>query len=138
MQAIRLKWWRRIYNFLGQTTGLGITQNIIDCYAEIIRVWQPGDRIYLFGFSRGAYTVRCVAGVLKYCGVPTAVACEASRRIRRLQRDLKSARRIASEAVKHVYQHGSSFKRDPYRSARQRSPSSRQIMLRRRRRPTHA
>ena len=58
----------------GQATGLGITQNIIDCYAQIIRVWQPGDRIYLFGFSRGAYTVRCVGGVLKYCGVPTAVA----------------------------------------------------------------
>ena len=119
VQAIRLKWWRRIYNFLGQTTGLGITQNIIDCYAEIIRVWQPGDRIYLFGFSRGAYTVRCVAGVLKYCGVPTAVACETSGRIRPLQRDLKSARRIASEAVKHVYQHGSSVKRDPHRAERE-------------------
>ena len=50
---------------LGKATGLGITHNIIDCYAAIIRVWQPGDRIYLFGFSRGAYTVRCVAGVLK-------------------------------------------------------------------------
>lgn len=117
-QGIKLKWWRRIYNFLGQTTGLGITQNIIDCYAEIIRVWQPGDRIYLFGFSRGAYTVRCVAGVLKYCGVPTAVVCQETGRIRPLQRDLKSARRIASEAVKHVYQHGSSVKRDPYHRER--------------------
>lgn len=117
--GIRIKWWRRIYNFLGQTTGLGITQNIIDCYAEIIRVWQPGDRIYLFGFSRGAYTVRCVAGVLKYCGVPTAVVCRNSGRIRPLQRDLKSARRIATEAVKQVYQHGSSVKRDPYRAERE-------------------
>ena len=117
--AIRIKWWRRIYNFLGQTTGLGITQNIIDCYAEIIRVWQPGDRIYLFGFSRGAYTVRCVAGVLKYCGVPTAAVCQDTGRIRPLQRDLKSARRVASEAVKHVYQHGSSVKRDPYRAERE-------------------
>lgn len=118
-EGIKIKWWRRIYNFLGQTTGLGITQNIIDCYAEIIRVWQPGDRIYLFGFSRGAYTVRCVAGVLKYCGVPTAVACEKSGRVRPLQRDLKTARRIASEAVKHVYQHGSSVRRDPHRAERE-------------------
>ncbi|MBX9590591.1 MAG: DUF2235 domain-containing protein [Hyphomonadaceae bacterium] len=118
-EGIRLSWWRRIYNFLGQTTGLGITQNIIDCYAEIIRIWQPGDRIYLFGFSRGAYTVRCVAGVLKYCGVPTAVACEISGQVRPLQRDLRSARRIASEAVKHVYQHGSSVRRDPHRRERE-------------------
>ena len=73
-EAIKITWLRRVYNLLSQATGLGITQNIIDCYAEIIRVWQPGDRIYLFGFSRGAYTVRCVGGVLKYCGVPTAVS----------------------------------------------------------------
>ena len=118
-ESIKIKWWRRVYNLLGQATGLGITQNIIDCYAEIIRVWQPGDRIYLFGFSRGAYTVRCVAGVLKYCGVPTAVCSERSGKVRRLQRDARSARRIATEAVKYVYQHGSSVKRDPYRKERE-------------------
>src|SRR4030088_3572616 len=71
--GIKIKWWRWLYNLLARATGLGITQNIIDCYAAIIRVWLPGDRIYMFGFSRGAYTVRCVGAVLKYCGVPTAV-----------------------------------------------------------------
>ena len=55
---------RRLYNILGQATGLGLTANIADCYAFLIRHWQPGDRIFLFGFSRGAYTVRCVGGVL--------------------------------------------------------------------------
>jgi uncharacterized protein (DUF2235 family) len=118
-EGIRIKLWRRIYNLLAQATGLGITQNIIDCYAEIIRVWQPGDRIYLFGFSRGAYTVRCVAGVLKHCGVPTAINCERTGKTRRLQRDPKSARRIATEAVKQVYQYGSSVRRDPYRKERE-------------------
>jgi uncharacterized protein (DUF2235 family) len=39
-------------------TGLGITANIIDCYASLIRMWEPGDRIFLFGFSRGAYPYR--------------------------------------------------------------------------------
>jgi len=118
-EGIKIKLWRRIYNLLAQATGLGITQNIIDCYAQIIRVWQPGDRIYLFGFSRGAYTVRCVAGVLKYCGVPTAISRGRSGQVAPLQRDLKSARRIAAEAVKHVYQHGSSVKRDPHRAQRE-------------------
>jgi hypothetical protein len=116
-EAIKITWFRRFYNLLSKATGLGITQNIIDCYAEIIRVWQPGDRIYLFGFSRGAYTARCVGGVLKYCGVPTAV--RAGGRVRPLQRDLKSARRIATEAVKHVYQYGGSIKGDPFRLERE-------------------
>ena len=55
--------YRWIHNVVSQATGLGITMNIIDCYAAILRMWQPGDRIFLFGFSRGAYTVRCVAAV---------------------------------------------------------------------------
>lgn len=107
--------WRRwIYNALSQATGLGITQNIIDCYAAIIRVWQPGDRIYLFGFSRGAYTARCVSGVLRLCGVPTRMQDGSP-----LKRDLKSVRRIATEAVKRVYQHGSSIKGDPCKAQRE-------------------
>ncbi len=60
-----------VYNLVSQATGLGLTENIIDCYAEIVRNWRPGDRIYLFGFSRGAYTARCVAAVVALCGVPT-------------------------------------------------------------------
>lgn len=52
-------WWvqlgRGIYNLFAQATGLGITRNIIHCYAYILRVHEEGDRVYLFGFSRGAY-----------------------------------------------------------------------------------
>ena len=56
--------FRRVYNLLSSATGLGITENIIDCYSALIQLWRPGDRIFLFGFSRGAYTVRCLGGVL--------------------------------------------------------------------------
>ena len=66
--------YRWVYNLVSQATGLGITKNIVDCYAAILQMWQPGDRIFLFGFSRGAYTVRCVAAVLSLCGVPTTMA----------------------------------------------------------------
>ncbi len=104
---------RRIYNMLSQGTGLGITKNIVDCYAAIIRIWEPGDRIYLFGFSRGAYTARCVAGVLSHCGVPTKMKDGSP-----LKRDPKSTKAIASEAVKDVYQLGSSIKGDPLKSKR--------------------
>jgi len=94
---------RKIYNLVSQATGLGLTKNIVDCYAAIIRMWQPGDRIFLFGFSRGAYTVRCVAAVLALCGVPTRMKDGSQ-----LRRDEATARKIAREAVKKVYQHVSS------------------------------
>jgi uncharacterized protein (DUF2235 family) len=118
-EGLMIAWWRLLYNLLARATGLGITQNIIDCYAAIIRVWQPGDRIYLFGFSRGAYTARCVGGVLKYCGVPTAAKGRGNATLP-LARDVTSARRIAAEAVKRVYQYGGSIEGDPRRLQRER------------------
>ena len=97
--------WRWFYNLASRATGLGLTGNIIDCYAAIVRMWQPGDRIFLFGFSRGAYTMRCLAAVLGMCGVPTQDKGKAP-----LRRDMKTAKRIAVEAVKKVYQHTESRK----------------------------
>ena len=94
---------RKIYNLISQATGFGITANIVDCYAAIIRLWRPGDRIYLFGFSRGAYTVRCLGAVIAYCGIPTQLPNDKS-----LKLDATSSRKLASYAVKHVYQFTSS------------------------------
>lgn len=85
--------YRWSHNVASQVTGLGITLNIIDCYAAILQMWQPGNRIFLFGFSRGAYTLRCVAAVLSLCGVPTAMADG----ITPLFRDEGSTRKIAKE-----------------------------------------
>jgi uncharacterized protein (DUF2235 family) len=94
---------RRIYNIVSQATGLGITANIIDCYAALIRLWQPGDRIFLFGFSRGAYTVRCLAGVIALCGIPPREMDGQP-----LKLDEQSTIDFAAYAVKHVYQFTSS------------------------------
>src|ERR1700691_560337 len=63
--------WRRLQDGIEQGIGQGLKQKISECYAAIISVWKPGDRIYLFGFSRGAYTVRCLAHILEVCGIPT-------------------------------------------------------------------
>lgn len=94
--------FRSLYNLASQATGMGITGNIIDCYAELIRRWMPGDRIYLFGFSRGAYTVRCLGGVLRQCGVPTKSSDGSP-----LRRDPKTIRKLAREAVR-VYNYTNS------------------------------
>ena len=94
---------RKIYNLISGGTGFGITANIIDCYAALIRLWRPGDRICLFGFSRGAYTVRCLAAVIAYCGIPTKLPGNKS-----LKLDVAASKKLASYAVKHVYQFTSS------------------------------
>ena len=62
-------WFSRLVTLLGNGLGTGITANVTAGYAEIVRQYQPGDRIYLFGFSRGAYTARCIAGVISRCGL---------------------------------------------------------------------
>src|SRR5437870_11763033 len=97
--------WRWFYNLASRATGLGLTANIIDCYAAIVRLWRPGDRIFVFGFSRGAYTVRCLAGVIALCGIPTRRGPN-----ERLRLDMASSRKLASYAVKHVYQFTASRK----------------------------
>lgn len=55
--------------FSGGITGKGIDKNIQDCYRFVVHNYEPGDALYLFGFSRGAYTVRSLAGLIRNCGV---------------------------------------------------------------------
>jgi uncharacterized protein (DUF2235 family) len=51
--------------------GQGLFQKIQDGYTKIAHVYEAGDEIYLFGFSRGAYTARSLAGMIANCGLPT-------------------------------------------------------------------
>lgn len=52
-----------------QATGFGLQKNVMDAYSFLMQTYDPGDRIYLFGFSRGAFTVRSLAGMLYKCGL---------------------------------------------------------------------
>ncbi|MDF3217898.1 DUF2235 domain-containing protein [Mesorhizobium sp. M7A.F.Ca.CA.001.09.2.1] len=53
----------------GLATGCGLDANILAAYCYLIDTYQPGDRIFLFGFSRGAYTARAVAGLIHLLGL---------------------------------------------------------------------
>lgn len=53
----------------GGALGLGIDHRILKCYRFLCLNYRPGDSIYLFGFSRGAYTVRSLAGLIYNCGL---------------------------------------------------------------------
>lgn len=106
---------RTIGKLLGSVAGRGIGANIADCYEFIINHWNPGDRIYIVGFSRGAYTARCVAQVLSLCGVPTHQAGEPHVPFRRFARSTGLA---AQRAVHQVYEHGAGYPRAKFEAER--------------------
>jgi len=124
---------KSIYNLISQALGIGLTGNIVDCYAAVIRLWQPGDKIFLFGFSRGAYTVRCLGAVISLCGVP-----ETGKDGILLKRDEKASKKIANEAVKKVYQHTSSWKYDTATDRQKELLSQRKELARRFREKYHS
>ncbi len=47
-----------------QAFGAGLKHNVAQAYQYLMQHWRPGDAIYIFGFSRGAYTARALAGML--------------------------------------------------------------------------
>lgn len=52
-----------------QATGNGLQKNVEDAYRILMSHYESGDRVFLFGFSRGAFTVRALAGMLHKCGL---------------------------------------------------------------------
>jgi uncharacterized protein (DUF2235 family) len=64
-------WWlvRRLRTPFELGFGAGAEANIKELYCALIKSYEPGDQIYLFGFSRGAFTVRALAGLVHRCGL---------------------------------------------------------------------
>jgi Uncharacterized alpha/beta hydrolase domain (DUF2235) len=54
---------------LGGAFGWGLARNVRHLYKELVQSYKPGDKIYLFGFSRGAFTVRTLAGFICNIGI---------------------------------------------------------------------
>lgn len=60
-----------IEKLAGGAFGFGLFEKIKHAYSKIAQVYEQGDEIFLFGFSRGAYTARSLAGMIAVCGLPT-------------------------------------------------------------------
>jgi uncharacterized protein (DUF2235 family) len=60
---------RGLTRLMGMAVGYGLENDIRDAYTFLVRKYEPGDRIYLFGFSRGAFTVRAVASLILWYGL---------------------------------------------------------------------
>jgi uncharacterized protein (DUF2235 family) len=58
--------WERLR---GGAFGVGLSRNVFDAYRFLIDNYEPGDELYFFGFSRGAFTARSIAGLVRNCGL---------------------------------------------------------------------
>jgi uncharacterized protein (DUF2235 family) len=60
------KFWTKVR---GLAFGYGLSDNILDAYQFLMQTFEPGDRVFIFGFSRGAYTARALCGMLRMFGL---------------------------------------------------------------------
>lgn len=82
-------------------TGFGLARNVRQLYKALVRVYDPGDHIFLFGFSRGAFTVRTLAGFISRCGLLDLAKFETARALDKGVREAyKMYRRYYRTALK--------------------------------------
>jgi uncharacterized protein (DUF2235 family) len=62
-------WGKALTKVAGIIAGYGIQDNIEEAYTWLARQYRSGDRIFVFGFSRGAYTARALTGMLRTVGL---------------------------------------------------------------------
>lgn len=66
----RDRWLTRTLEAIrGGVLGKGLDQNLIEAYHFLVLNYEPGDELFLFGFSRGAFTARSFAGMIRNCGI---------------------------------------------------------------------
>ncbi|MGV9820436.1 DUF2235 domain-containing protein [Nocardia xishanensis] len=65
--------WERIR---GGAFGFGLSRDVRDAYRFLVQNFEPGDELFLFGFSRGAFTARSTAGFVRNCGILRAEAAD--------------------------------------------------------------
>jgi len=53
----------------GDLSGYGLSENLLQGYDWLARRYAAGNEIWIFGFSRGAYTARSLAGLIRKCGL---------------------------------------------------------------------
>ena len=63
------RWKNKAKGVFGLATGYGLDGNVLDAYRFLLRHYEDGDQIYLLGFSRGAHTVRVLAGFINMVGL---------------------------------------------------------------------
>jgi uncharacterized protein (DUF2235 family) len=86
---------------VGGALGKGIDRNILECYQFLVNNYHPGDELYFFGFSRGAYTVRSLSGLIRNSGLLRQEYASMAREAFSLYRDRDPAKHPTSDVALH-------------------------------------
>ena len=91
--------WRKI---TGNAAGMGISKNILECYEFIFDHYCAGDQVFLFGFSRGATTVRSLSSFIHLFGILPKPRPELIKRAYKIYKTRNRAKRdkLAADFVK--------------------------------------
>jgi Uncharacterized alpha/beta hydrolase domain (DUF2235) len=94
----------RPLQLLGGAFGWGLSRNVRDLYEFLCRHYRKGDQIYIFGFSRGAFTARSLAGLIAKCGIldPGSTVAEFPLNT---HEGLKAGVRLAYQSYRRGYDH---------------------------------
>jgi uncharacterized protein (DUF2235 family) len=97
--------WTRV---LGLALGYGLFDDIRDCYCYLMNHYRPGDRIYIFGFSRGAYTARALAALVDVYGL---MGPGNESQVRYAIRMIRGANRVKPGTESHFFDSAAGFKK---------------------------
>ena len=63
------RWKQQVQGVFGLATGYGLDEDVLGAYRFLCKTYQAGDKVWLFGFSRGAYAVRMLAAFIHVIGI---------------------------------------------------------------------
>jgi len=98
----------RLERLRGGAFGFGLSRNIRSCYRFLAESYEPGDELYLFGFSRGAFTARSLAGLVRNSGILERRhldRIDAAYRLYRARRPDAHPRGIEARIFRRMYSH---------------------------------
>jgi uncharacterized protein (DUF2235 family) len=98
----------RLERIRGGAFGFGLSRHVRECYRFVVERYQPGDELYFFGFSRGAFTARSLAGLIGNAGILRAEhvgRIDEAYRLYRDRGDLRDADGMESQLFRRMYSH---------------------------------
>jgi uncharacterized protein (DUF2235 family) len=96
---------RRWEKLRGGAFGMGLSSNVKDAYRFLADAYEPGDELYLFGFSRGAFTARSLAGLVRNSGILRRWDADRAQEAWSLYRDRDKPTGTASTLFRRAYAH---------------------------------
>jgi uncharacterized protein (DUF2235 family) len=97
--------------FTGGAFGAGLSRDVMSAYRYVVATYEPGDQLFLFGFSRGAFTARSAAGFIRNCGIlrrEHADRLDDAYALYRSHNDATKPRGIESTLFRQAYSHEAS------------------------------